>query len=201
MSRPRTALLVDEYSEVVDLSGRGLSDTTSLVRCVRLSALKLEGNQHLQSVEGLQQCSRLWTLDLRGCALTSCTPLIQLGALSELHLGNNKLSLPSVLKLHSMAIGRLGLQGNPLLLDTTRASLNVKPGVDDSRVLRSFLADELPCVVAIDDSFVTSAQLPEAARVRRVRAHRARAKTYLPLALSLSLCVCRRRAARMSALL
>ena len=156
-SRPRSALLVDEHTEVTDLSNRGLIDCNSLSRCVRLSSVSLHNNS-LESISGLQRCARLWSLDLRECGLTSVQPLIYLGAMSELHLGQNRLSLAAVLKLHSMVIGRLGLQGNPLLPDATRASLNVTAGIDDSRLLRSFLADELPCVVAIDDSFVTSAE-------------------------------------------
>ena len=157
MSAPRTALLIDEYSEVLDLSSRGLIDTTSLLHCLRLTSLSLHENSHLSSIEGLQSCSRLWTVDLRGCALTSIQPILHLGALSELHLGGNRISLAAALKLRCMAIGRLGLQGNPLLSDDLRMALGVSPGLDDSRLLRSFLADEMPCVIALDDSFITSA--------------------------------------------
>mgnify|MGYP002832777514 CR=1 FL=1 len=84
-----------------------------------LLSLSLHENSHLSSIEGLQSCSRLWTVDLRGCALTSIQPILHLGALSELHLGGNRISLAAALKLRCMAIGRLGLQGNPLL-DPTR---------------------------------------------------------------------------------
>ena len=82
-SRPRTALLIDENVEVIDLSGRGLTDTAALERCARLVSLSLSHNAHLSSVEGLQMCAKLWTVDLRSCALTTVEPLVRLGALSE----------------------------------------------------------------------------------------------------------------------
>ena len=102
-SRPRTALVIDDYSEVLDLSGRGLTDITYIQRCSRLSALSLRGNTYLASCEGLQSCARLWTVDLRGCAITSVQPIIHLGALSELLLGGNRLTLAAALKLRPRA--------------------------------------------------------------------------------------------------
>jgi hypothetical protein len=157
-SRPRTALLVDEAAEAADLSGRGLTDMTSLQNCSQLSVLMLYNNTHLTSCEGLQHCSRLWSVDLQGCALSTAAPLVQLGALAELQLGGNRLSLDAALQLRGMAIGRLGLQANPLLPDDVRTVLLAPdaPSVDHSRLLRSFLIDELPGVIALDDSFVTS---------------------------------------------
>ena len=109
-SRPRTALLIEETSEVLDLSGRGLSDTASLERCRALVSLSLCNNDHLSSVAGLQRCARLWTLDLRGCALTTIEPLLQLGALGELQLAHNRLTIGAALKLKQMALGLKSMQ-------------------------------------------------------------------------------------------
>ena len=52
--------------------------------CAKLLSLNLRGNHLLQSCEGLQHCARLWTVDLRGCALATVEPIVYLGALSEL---------------------------------------------------------------------------------------------------------------------
>ena len=157
----RDALFVDSKAESLDLSGRGLSDVGPLEGCGSLVSLSLAHNQHLASCAGLQHCLRLWTLDLRGCAMVTIEPILALGALSELHLAGNRLALPAALRLRSMAIGRLSLQGNPLLPGSLRESLGIKNDASDSRLLRSFLADMLPCVIALDDSFITSAERHE----------------------------------------
>ena len=61
----RDALVLDENSTVVDLSGKGVTDAAPIVRCKSLLSLSLRGNDLLKSAEGLQHCSRLWTVDLR----------------------------------------------------------------------------------------------------------------------------------------
>ena len=73
-------------------------------------------------------------------------------------LDDNNLALGPTLQLRTMAIGQLSLRGNPLLTEPLRVALGVKPGVPDARALRSFLVDQLPCVIAIDGSFVTSVE-------------------------------------------
>ena len=156
-SRLRDVITFDHDSEVIDLSGCGLSDLKSLESCSRLSSLAV-ANNNLLSCDELCRLRRLWTLDLRGCGLTTVAPLVHLGALGELQLAHNRLLISAALKLHPMALGRLGLQGNPLLPDGVRTAMRVRSGADEARLLRSFLADSLPRVVALDDSFVTSAE-------------------------------------------
>ena len=155
-SRLRDVVTFDHDSEVIDLSGCGLSDLKSLESCSRLSSLAV-ANNNLLSCDELCRLRRLWTLDLRGCGLTTVAPLVHLGALGELQLAHNRLLIGAALKLHPMALGRLGLQGNPLLPEGVRTAMRVRSGADEARLLRSFLADSLR-VVALDDSFVTSAE-------------------------------------------
>ena len=157
---PRVALVIEQSSESLDLSGRGISNLACIALCSKLIALSLANNVHIRSCDGLQCFSRLWTLDLRGCSLTSIEPLLSLGALAELQLAGNRLPLPSVLPLRSMCIGRLGLQSNTLLPKAARESLGVHAAesTSDSTLLRSFLVDLFPCVVALDESFITSSE-------------------------------------------
>ena len=180
----RDGRVLNELTEVARLDGTaGLVDASALADCTKLTALSLRDSPQLISPDGLQMLGKLWTVDLRGCSLKTCAPLVELGALSELQLGHNKLTLQETLQLRPMAIGQLGLQGNPLMDGIIRSALGVKPGVDDSKLLRSFLADELPCVIAIDDSFVTSTRAPRNKKTKKPASSHAHL-------FSLSLCVC-----------
>ena len=158
---PRSALFIDKSLESVELSSRGLSDLSVLSGCTSLVSVTLCRNVHLRSCDGLDRCRSLWSVDMRGCALTSVDALLGLGALSELQLGGNRLELASALHLRSMALGRLGLQANPLLPADIRTKLGVHDDRSDSRLLRSFLVDMLPCVIALDDTFITSSERHE----------------------------------------
>ena len=104
----------------------------------------------LSSLHGVDTFSQLWTLNLAGCKLESVKLLLPLGALGELNLANNLLDAPAALHLRQMRLGQLTLRGNPLM----------PAGTDDaeaSLLLRSALVDALPCVLALDGSFVSSA--------------------------------------------
>ena len=166
----RLAAPLDEFLDgeetALDLrGGRAPADLHSLRPCTRLVSINLSGNPALTSLDGLQHCVALWVVDASGCALSGVEPLVALGALGELHLAHNQLTLSAVLQLRPMPIGRLSLQGNPLLTDDgLRAEMAdaVGDAADDgdSRLLRSFLVDALSGVIALDDSFVTSARAP-----------------------------------------
>jgi hypothetical protein len=159
-SAAATQAVPDESAEMLDMSGSELTDATSLERCAQLVSLSLRSSANFTSCSGLERLQRLWILDLRGCALSAVEPVVALGALGELRLSQNRISLHAALGLRHMAIGRLGLQGNPLLPEELRSVLGVGPDTDDARLLRSYLADSFPHVIALDDSFVTSAHRP-----------------------------------------
>ncbi len=144
---------VEAESLVAELSGLGLQALPSLEHCSSLVELSLASNPML-SLDGLQ-APRLWSLDLRNCALLSVEPLVRLGALGHLDLRGNRLCLPAVLELRRMALGRLALHANPLLPRGVPLPANHPSPGGAELLLRSLLIELLPCVVALDDSFVS----------------------------------------------
>ena len=60
----RDALVLDENSTVVDLSGKGVTDAAPIVRCKSLLSLSLRGNDLLQVGEGASTA--------QGCGLLTC---------------------------------------------------------------------------------------------------------------------------------
>ena len=140
-------------SAVVDLADRDVSDTRHLRNAGAVVCLSLRNNARLASAAGLELCARLWTVDLSGCALASVDALLPLGALGLLQLSNNRLDLRAALRLRNFHVGRLGLFGNPLL-----PALPGMAGAAAPLLLRSVLVEALPCVLALDDSFVRPPQ-------------------------------------------
>lgn len=123
------------------------------VKAEQAVCLSLAGSG-LSSLHGIAAFKQLWTLDLSTCGLQSVEPLLPLGSLGQLDLAGNLLDLPSALRLRKMRLGQLVLRGNPLL----PTALSVGGEAEDSLLLRSVLVDALPCILALDGSFVSSAE-------------------------------------------
>ena len=123
------------------------------VKAEQAVCLSLAGSG-LSSLHGIAAFKQLWTLDLSTCGLQSVEPLLSLGSLGQLDLAGNLLDLPSALRLRQMKLGQLVLRSNPLL----PTALSVGGEAEDSLLLRSVLVDALPCVLALDGSFVSSAE-------------------------------------------
>ena len=123
------------------------------VKAEQAVCLSLAGSG-LSSLHGIAAFKQLWTLDLSTCGIQSVEPLLPLGSLGQLDLAGNLLDLPSALRLRKMRLGQLVLRGNPLL----PTALSVGGESEDSLLLRSVLVDALPCMLALDGSFVSSAE-------------------------------------------
>lgn len=151
MERRKPALVV-----ALDLSDSDLRDVMLLTEFRdKLVHLAVHSNPKLSSLDGLQQCSQLWSLDLSNCSLASVEPLASLGALGTLRLGDNLLELSAVARLAAMHIGQLEVAaGNPLL--PADWAFELKPGdIETGGVLRAALVHTLPQALSLDGSFVT----------------------------------------------
>ena len=153
----RIAARAEDEPELVHLDGSELVSLPLELQRNSLVQLTLT-NSPLASCEGIQSCSQLWWLDVSRCELSTVAPIARLVALGQLNLRDNRLSMPAALELRRMSIGRLALEGNPLLPEGLRAALGMSTIESEALVARSFLVEMLPCVVCLDGAFISSSE-------------------------------------------
>lgn len=129
-------LSVPDNSQELNLSGRELTNISSLSGLYQLRRLDLSGNS-LEIIAVFQYAQfreTLEVLDLSGNAIVDLTPLSSLTALRELDLANNQISDLSALK-ELKSLESLDLRGNLLSAEQIRELRLALPGC-------SILADE-----------------------------------------------------------
>ncbi|XP_052071124.1 uncharacterized protein LOC127709512 isoform X6 [Mytilus californianus] len=139
-SRAKGPLQTVEY---LDLSNTGIETIEKLNSCAKLHTLNLRGNA-LYEVINLESCQQLWNIDLSNNELKSLDGLSKFVALGNLNLSNNDLTWHELGKIRHLHILNLSFHGNRQLEKDT--------------YYRIHIVDCLPHVWMLDGRLITAGE-------------------------------------------
>ncbi|CAC5387832.1 unnamed protein product [Mytilus coruscus] len=139
-SRAKGPLQTVEY---LDLSNTGIETIEKLNSCAKLHTLNLRGNA-LYEVINLESCQQLWNIDLSNNELKSLDGLSKFVALGNLNLSNNDLTWHELGKIRHLHILNLSFHGNRQL--------------EKDPYYRIHIVDCLPHVWMLDGRLITAGE-------------------------------------------